>query len=124
METETAASLWSSPLVLALIAFAIGACLYGLIAMARAWRVSASHAPFAALGRQELAHGLCRGALHAAGGHGTCEAAFLFRAHHGGLPACRHRRHLDRRIRGLSLVPSIIRVRHARLMPGIHGFFL
>jgi hypothetical protein len=37
-------------LEVALIGVAIAACIFGMVSMARAWRVSASHPPFAALG--------------------------------------------------------------------------
>jgi hypothetical protein len=39
-----------SPLVVALIGVAIAACIFGMVSMAGAWRMSASYPPFAALG--------------------------------------------------------------------------
>jgi hypothetical protein len=52
MDAGATETVWSHPLVLALIAVAIAACVFGVVSMARAWRVSASHPPFAALGRK------------------------------------------------------------------------
>jgi uncharacterized membrane protein len=49
MDAGATETMWS-PLVLALIGIAIAACIFGMISMVRAWRVSASHPPFAALG--------------------------------------------------------------------------
>jgi hypothetical protein len=49
MDAGATETMWS-PLVLALIGIAIAACIFGMISMAHAWRVSASHPPFAALG--------------------------------------------------------------------------
>ena len=39
-----------SPLVVVLIAVAVAACIFGIVSMVRAWRISADHPPFAALG--------------------------------------------------------------------------
>ena len=47
MDAGTTETVWSHPLVLALIAVAIAACVFGMVSMARA-----SHPPFAALGRK------------------------------------------------------------------------
>jgi hypothetical protein len=49
MDAGATETMWS-PLVLALIGIAIAACIFGMISMVRAWRVSASHPPFAAPG--------------------------------------------------------------------------
>jgi hypothetical protein len=56
MDSE-AAAIWSSPLVMVLVAIAAGAAIFGMISMARAWAASAQHAPFRALGWKRFAMG-------------------------------------------------------------------
>lgn len=56
MDSE-AVALWSSPLVMALVAIAVGAAVFGMLSMARAWRAAAQHAPFRALGWKRFAMG-------------------------------------------------------------------
>jgi hypothetical protein len=43
-------SIWSNPLVLALFAIGIGAFVFGLLSMARAWQLASRHRPFMDLG--------------------------------------------------------------------------
>jgi hypothetical protein len=55
MGSETA--IWSSLLVLVLVAIAAGAAIFGMISTARTWQISAQHEPFRALGWRRFAMG-------------------------------------------------------------------
>ena len=60
MGSETA--IWSSLLVLVLVAIAAGAAIFGMISTARTWQISAQHEPFRASAAR---HGLRGRALYA-----------------------------------------------------------
>ncbi len=56
MDSEVAA-ISMSPTVTVLVTIAVGAAIFGMISMARAWLASEGHAPFRALGWKRFAMG-------------------------------------------------------------------